>query len=241
MNWILGFIICFSISACFNGLKFRDEQEYDYKAQYFIGDDWVDDDWKIGFYFLTAIGDFILTCALALIAVRQLWAFSRDNGFPLISKKLKHVNRLAKAPIGAGLFLCVMSCLLELFVFSPTTREAMFSLFISSNYLAFVIPTLLVILPCGRDKLNRISFHYGRVKSIILNIISVIWLTFIIVLSMFPRRLKLVFTSNFNYSVVTNLSFWLMSMLYFGAWGSRSYKVPEPHTSAQVAQDNIEL
>ena len=91
---------------------------------------------------------------------RQIWAFSRDNGLPF-SSWIKKVNVKLSVPIravcfgGFGAILIGLLCLI-----GPTAANALFTLYIAGNYVAWGTPTFLR-LTFGRNKFQPGKFYFG--------------------------------------------------------------------------------
>ena len=92
---------------------------------------------------------------------RQIWAFSRDNGLPF-SFWIKRVNKNLSTPINAVIFGGICSVIMGLLVLIGTVAaNALFSLYIAGNYLAWSTPTLLR-LTSGRNLLFQESSIWVR-------------------------------------------------------------------------------
>ena len=90
---------------------------------------------------------------------RQIFAFSRDGGFPL-SSWLYHVNRRVYAPIRCVWFAAAAALLLGLLSFAgPGAIDAIFSLSVVGQYASWSIPILARHL--GGQKISRGPFHLG--------------------------------------------------------------------------------
>ncbi|KAK6876073.1 GABA-specific permease [Candida tropicalis] len=109
---------------------------------------------------------------------------------------------------------------------------ALFSLAVASNTLSWGLPVLLVLLPYGRKRFIPGPFYFGKYISTLINIVSVGWTGYVIVLCMFPDSLH-VDKDTMNYTVVINVGVWLLSLTYYFVWGYRSYSGPKSNLDAE--------
>ena len=88
------------------------------------------------------------------------------------------------------------------------------------------LPVLLVLLPYGRRKFISGPFHFGFKTNTAINLVTICWSVYAIVLSMFPDSRK-VDKASMNYTVVINVGVWLLALIYYFVWGYRFYSGPK--------------
>ncbi|KAG7192326.1 GABA-specific high-affinity permease [Scheffersomyces spartinae] len=226
--WIVGWCICVVIVACIKGgdiAAVLESATGSPMAQVIY--DALGKKWCVAFMSLISLGQFLMACSIALAASRQIWAFARDDGTPFIYRIIKYVDPRVKVPINATIFAAALSCFIGLLILINTTAaNALFSLAVAGNYLAWGMPVFLVLLPYGKQKFVPGPFHFGPVVSTIINVLTVLWIVFIIVLCMFPDN-KSVTKETMNYTVVINCGIWLLAVIYYFAYGYRIYSGPK--------------
>ncbi len=90
---------------------------------------------------------------------RQIFAFSRDGGFPL-SSWLYHVDHRVYAPVRCVWFAVAVAVLLGLLAFAgPNAIGSIFSLAVVSQYVSFIIP--ITARHLGGEKISPGPFHLG--------------------------------------------------------------------------------
>ena len=128
---------------------------------------------------------FLLRVKQIVASSRQAWAFSRDGALPF-SKFFRHVSkRIQYQPVrmvGGLVVVCLVLGLLGLI--TNAAANALFSLFIASNYLSWGMPILCRLI-WGQDRFRPGEFYTGKLSKPIAWI-SVFYLLFGISLSMFP-------------------------------------------------------
>ncbi|KAK6461581.1 amino acid/polyamine transporter I [Scheffersomyces coipomensis] len=184
--------------------------------------------WAVAFMALIALGQYLMACSIMVAASRQIWAFARDEGLPFVYMYVKYVNPVIKVPIRATMFAGCISLLLGLLVLINGTAGsgALFSLAVASNILAWGVPVLLVILPYGRKRFIPGPFYLGKIGSFLVNLTTVCWITYVIIMSMFPDQ-RYIDKNTMNYTCVINVSIWMLSLVYYFVWGYRTYSGPK--------------
>jgi amino acid transporter len=116
---------------------------------------------------------------------RQAWAFSRDGAFPF-SNFFRHIStRIQYQPIRMICGLVVVCLILGLLcLINNAATNALFSLFVASNYLSWGMPIFCRVF-WGERHFQPGEFYTGRFSKPIAWI-AVIYLLFGVVLSMFP-------------------------------------------------------
>ncbi|KAG8932771.1 hypothetical protein FRC03_003310 [Tulasnella sp. 419] len=156
-------------------------------------------------------------------ACRCTWAFSRDGGIPF-SNIWSRVNHTYNIPIWALVLSTVVDCLLGLIylgssaAFNAFTGVATICLSVS-----YGIP-ILVSLIRGRKLVRNATYSLGKFGFII-NIITVLWITFAIVLFTMPTAIPVTPTT-MNYASVVFAGFTLISAIWYAVWGRTNYRGP---------------
>ncbi|KAL4994038.1 hypothetical protein BDV10DRAFT_197873 [Aspergillus recurvatus] len=168
----------------------------------------------LGFMAVLILIQFLIGLSLIVAASRQVFAFSRDHALPF-SPILRKITSLSgkPQPVNAIVFLggiCVIFGLLALI--NSVAANALFSLFVASNYVAWGTPILCRLIWSKRFVPG--AFYTGpRISGVVAGI-AVAWLAFGLVLSMFPT-VRNPGPEEMNYTVVLNGFVWLASMLYY--------------------------
>ena len=184
--------------------------------------------WAVAFMSLIAVGQYLMSVSIMIALSRQIWSFARDDGLPVVYNFVKYVNPKIKVPIRATMFAAALGILLGLLVLINGTAGsgALFSLAVASNVLSWGLPVLLILLPYGRKRFIPGPFYFGSTISTLINIVSVGWTGYVIVLCMFPDSIT-VDKNSMNYTVVINVGVWLLALIYYFVWGYRFYTGPK--------------
>lgn len=116
-----------------------------------------------------------------------MFAFARDHALPFspILRKITTYSIIQQQPINAILFLagiCIIFGLLALI--NSVAANALFSLFVASNYVAWGTPILCRLV--WKSRFIPGEFYTGKAFSTGIACVAVSWLAFGLVLSMFP-------------------------------------------------------
>ncbi|KAG5417086.1 hypothetical protein I9W82_004719 [Candida metapsilosis] len=184
--------------------------------------------WAVAFMSLISVGQYLMAISITIALSRQIWSFARDDGLPVVYRYVKYVNPRIKIPVRASIFAGILALLLGLLVLinGSAGSGALFSLAICSNSLAWGAPVVLILLPYGRKKFIPGPFYFGKWISTTICVVASCWLSFIIVLTMFPDSKK-VDKDSMNYTVVINVGVWILSLVYYFTWGYRVYSGPK--------------
>ncbi|KAK7687483.1 hypothetical protein QCA50_009354 [Cerrena zonata] len=184
--------------------------------------------------------DFLAQIGLLVAASRQTFAFARDKGLPFVYNYVKYVNPKYKVPVRAVIFDGILCLVLGLLILIDTTAaNALFSLAVVGNQLAWVVPVLLVLLPVGRSRFVPGPFYLGPVLSTIINIVTVLWGIFVMIFAMFPDS-KSVTKDTMNYTCVINMGIWLLALLYYYVYGYTHYSGPVSNLDEDDPDSSIE-
>ncbi|KGU29635.1 hypothetical protein MG7_01701 [Candida albicans P34048] len=227
--WILGWAICIVCAACIKDGDVSRVLESDTgSAMAQIIYDALGKKWAVAFMSLIAVGQYLMSMSIMIALSRQIWSFARDDGLPVVYNFVKYVNPKIKVPIRATMFAAALGILLGLLVLINGTAGsgALFSLAVASNVLSWGLPVLLILLPYGRKRFIPGPFYFGSTISTLINIVSVGWTGYVIVLCMFPDSIT-VDKNSMNYTVVINVGVWLLALIYYFVWGYRFYTGPK--------------
>ena len=226
---ILGWAICIVCAACIkDGDVSRVLQSDTGSAMAQIIYDALGKKWAVAFMSLIAVGQYLMSVSIMIALSRQIWSFARDDGLPVVYNFVKYVNPTIKVPVRATMFAAALGVLLGLLVLINGTAGsgALFSLAVASNVLSWGLPVLLILLPYGRKRFIPGPFYFGSTISTLINIVSVGWTGYVIVLCMFPDSMT-VDKNSMNYTVVINVGVWLLALFYYFVWGYRFYTGPK--------------
>lgn len=202
----------------------------------------------LGFTALIIVIQFLIGLSLITAASRQVWAFSRDGALPL-SRYFRYVTRsVGYQPVNAIIGLIIVSIVFGLLcLINSVAAQALFSLFVASNYVAWGVPIACRLI-WGEQRFHPGEFYTGKLSRPIA-MVAVAWLMFGLVLSMFPSNgpnpsrtclpsLHFFFSSSFcailtgpagemNYTIVLNGFVWLASMIYYVLFARKWYTGPK--------------
>lgn len=135
---------------------------------------------------LLLIVQFLMGLSTLVATSRQTWAFSRDGALPF-SRFFRSISRkFGYIPLRA-IWGCVLvaSVLGLLSLIAPVAAQAIFSLAIAGNYVAWGIPIFARVM-WGQHKFKPGHFYTGDGFSVPIAWTAVVFLTFGIILSVFP-------------------------------------------------------
>ncbi|GAV55425.1 hypothetical protein ZYGR_0AV00560 [Zygosaccharomyces rouxii] len=224
--WILGWVINIVLMACIDRNMDRViNSPYQLGMAQIIFDS-LGKNWTIAFLSLMAFCQFLMGASSMTAASRQIWAFARDDGMPL-SNILKKVDPKFHVPFYAAICSGLMSLLLGLLILiDDAAAEALFSLAIAGNYLAWLTPNFLR-LTWGRDVFRPGPFYLGKFWSPLVNWTTVIFMAFIIIMVMFPTQKSGINKENMNYACVIGPGTWLLSLIYYWVYKKKEYHGPK--------------
>lgn len=135
---------------------------------------------------LLMIVQFLMGLSILVAASRQAWAFSRDGALPF-SKIFRPISqRFGYIPLRAVWGVAFSTAVLGLLsLIAPAAAQALFSLAVAGNNLAWLIPIMARVV-WGQKKFKPGPFYTGDLMSIPIAWAAVIFLVFGILLSMFP-------------------------------------------------------
>jgi choline transport protein len=183
-------------------------------------------------------GTTVMSLLLILIAIaatvagvtstsRTLWAFARDKATPF-DHYFSFVNKQHHIPIRAVVLVTVLQMLLGLIYLGNTTAfNAVLSMAIIGMYLSYALPIGFMLF---RGRRVLYAGDYGKFKlggylGPAMNVVSLLWMTVVIIFSTFPTMMP-VSAQTMNYSIVV-LSGWIVfGVVYYFTYGRSKYEVP---------------
>jgi amino acid transporter len=223
--WVFGWILCIVIAACMNpdpstllGSPFGQPM-----AQIYY--DALGKDGALGMMALLMIVQYLMGVSILVAASRQSWAFSRDGALPFsrffrrISTTFGHIP--LRTTIGCALLAAILGLLC---LIAPAAAAALFSLAVAGNNLAWGVP-ILARLVWGQAKFTPGPFYTGRF-SIPIAWTAIIFLTFGILLCMFPVGGPDPTAETMNYTCVINSAVWGGALAYYAFDARKWFKGP---------------
>jgi len=141
---------------------------------------------------------YVTGAAQGVDASRVVFAFARDNALPG-SRWWKKMNHWTQTPVNAVWFVMVASGVLGTLGFSQAAFASLAGASVIGLYTSYATPIFLRITS-GRDKFKPGPFHLGK-WYLPIGAIAVSWVTFIVVLLLFPAG-QAIGAADMNYAVV---------------------------------------
>ncbi|PLB40453.1 putative GABA permease (Uga4) [Aspergillus candidus] len=186
----------------------------------------------LGFMAVLIVIQFLIGLSLITAMSRQAWAFARDGALPF-SGYFRHVSRRVRfQPVRAivGLVaVCIVFGLLCLI--NSVAAQALFSLFVASNYVAWGTPILCRLV--WNRRFQPGEFSTGRLSRPIA-VVAVAWLAFGLLLSMFPTTGPNPGPADMNYTIVINGFVWIACMTYYFVSARKWYRGPQMTVDQRV-------
>ncbi|CAP80336.1 Pc12g07090 [Penicillium rubens Wisconsin 54-1255] len=196
----------------------------------------------LGFMVVVMIVQFFMGLSIVLAASRQSWAFSRDGALPLSSffRKVSQHTFMRYQPVRMVCGIVVASAVIGLLcLIDEAAASALFSLAVAGNDLAWLTPILARLL-WGGDRFIPGEFYTGKYLSKPIGWVAVIYMMFVIVLTMIPTEGPNPSPQTMNYTVVINGSLWLGALAYYYAHARKTYKGPQTTVSPEDEGKNLE-
>ncbi|OQE17123.1 hypothetical protein PENFLA_c025G03576 [Penicillium flavigenum] len=238
--WVLGFAVLSVIAATMNpdvSATMRTKFGQPMAQIYY---DALGKHGALAFMVVLCVVQFLIGLSLIVAASRQAWAFSRDGALPF-SRFFCHVSkRIQYQPVRMICGLVLVSIVLGLLcLINSAAANALFSLFVASNYLSWGTP-IFCRLVWGEGRFTPGAFYTGRFSRLIAWV-AVAYLSFGVLLSMFPTEGPSPTSSNMNYTIVINGFVWFGCMAYYFIFARRWYIGPKMTVdgSDSTASDNI--
>ncbi|KAL5342974.1 amino acid permease-domain-containing protein [Aspergillus crustosus] len=169
----------------------------------------------LGFMAVVALVQFFMGLSLVVAASRQSWAFSRDGALPF-SSFFRHVSaRIRYQPVRMVWGVVIAAIIIGLLsLINAAAANALFSLAVASNDLAWMMPILCRLI-WGHDRFHPGVFYTGRFSKIIA-VTAVVYL-----------GLGGVSPEDMNYTVVINGALWGGALIYYLLHARKTYKGPQ--------------
>ncbi len=191
--------------------------------------------WTIALMSLMSVCQWLMGSSILTALSRQVWAFARDNGLPFASF-VKVVDKRLKVPIRAVFFASSVGLILGcLCLAGSAASNALFSLCVSGNYLAWCTPIFLR-LTSGKRRFNPGAFYLGHLWSQVNSWITCLWGLFIICICMFPSSIG-VTKDTMNYTCAISCGVWLLSAVYYYVYKYKYFHGPCSNLSPEDALD----
>ncbi|KAL8664285.1 MAG: hypothetical protein Q9202_003235 [Teloschistes flavicans] len=213
--WFFGFILMIVITATINpDLESVTSSKFGQPmAQIYY--DALGKHATMGLMSLLFIVQFLMGISILVAASRQAWAFSRDGALPFstffrpISKRFGYIPLRA---VWGCAFLAAVLGLLTLI--APAAAQAVFSLAVAANNLAWGIPIFSRVV-WGQKKFKPGPFYLGDRFSVPIAWTALLFLAFGILLSMFPVGGPNPTPESMNYTIVINSAVWGGALAYY--------------------------
>ncbi|OQE12353.1 hypothetical protein PENVUL_c001G07861 [Penicillium vulpinum] len=182
----------------------------------------------LGFMVVVMIVQFFMGLSIVLAASRQSWAFSRDGALPLSSffRKVSQRKIMRYQPVRMVCGVVLASAIIGLLcLIDEAASNALFSLAVAGNDLAWLTPILARLL-WGGDRFIPGEFYTGKYLSKPIGWVAVIYMVFVIVLTMIPSEGPNPSPQTMNYTVVINGSLWVGALVYYYLHARKTFKGP---------------
>lgn len=241
--WIVGWVINILIAACMLGkdtTRYLNSPTGMVVAQILV--DSLGKTWAVAFMVLIFATQYLMAMSLLVALSRQIYGFARDNGFPFVYKQMQKLDPRFNVPVNAIILACCTVCIIALLtLIGNVAAQALFTLAIVGNLLAWFIPILLITLPTERGRSFKPgAFYFSRYFFYPVNIVTCCWLVYSIILCMFPDGRK-VSKENMNYTCVISGGAWIFSMVYFFAHGYKHYHGPKSNLVETLEAKQFDL
>lgn len=135
---------------------------------------------------LLFIVQFLMGLSILVATSRQTWAFSRDGALPFSSFFRPISPKFGYIPLRTIWGCALLAAILGLLsLIAPAAAQALFSLAVAGNNLAWAIPIFARVV-WGQHKFKPGPFYTGDRFSVPIAWLAIAFLTFGIILSMFP-------------------------------------------------------
>ncbi|TQB72400.1 hypothetical protein MPDQ_006886 [Monascus purpureus] len=178
----------------------------------------------LGLTFLVLMITLFCSISITVAASRATWAFARDRAIPL-SRIWSRVNEHLGVPVWSLVLVTVVQMLLGLInLGSSSAFQAFVSVGVIALAAAYAIPITISLLH-GRQEVSRARFNCGPLFGFVVNIISVCWILFELVLFSMPSA-RPVTAVSMNYASVVFAGFMAISGVWYAIYARISYKGP---------------
>lgn len=192
-----------------------------------IFNDALGEKWTIAIISLMVLSMLITGSSILTSVSRQTYSVARDGVLPM-SKYLRKLNGLSGVPFNAIIFDCIICSIFELLVLiDATAANALFSLYVSSNSLSWLLPIVSRLLKPKTVSFEPGIFYLGHIGSAVNSTISVLFLIFIISFVTVVPLDNPVEADTMNYTCLINPCVWLGALAYYFADAHKWFKGPK--------------
>ncbi|KAK6332281.1 GABA-specific high-affinity permease [Orbilia brochopaga] len=166
-------------------------------------------------------GSSICNCSILMVAAsRETFALARDGGLPFSG--FLRVLTVNKTPARAVFFCAIITLVEGLLMFVNTIAiNSIFNLAIMGLYFAYTMPLVSRLV---FDKFKPGVWHLGRTMSFISALYSVLWMTFIFILLLFPAYPRPDETQmNYAVAVFGAVLLFCLGYYYFPKYGGKTF------------------
>jgi len=168
---------------------------------------------------------YVTGAAQGVDASRVVFAFARDRALPG-SMWWKRINPYTQTPVNAVWLVMISAGICGVVGFSVTALNSLVGASVIGLYVSYATPIFLRITS-GRDKLVPAYFSLGRF-AVPIGTIAVSWVTFIVVLLMFPPA-STVGSNDMNYAVVIIMGVFIFASLSWVLSARKWFTGPVPN------------
>lgn len=174
-----------------------------------------------------------LFCSLSITtaASRTTWAFARDNAIPG-SSLFARVNTTLSVPIWSIALLTLVQALLGLINLGSSSAFVAFtSAGVIGLALSYGLPIFISVLH-GRREVSRAPWNCGTIVGWTVNLLSLAWIAFELVLFSMPTALPVTSVS-MNYASVVIVGFFAISVAWYFVYARKReypYVLPQAFT-----------
>ncbi|KAI5122017.1 hypothetical protein M0805_008009 [Coniferiporia weirii] len=191
---------------------------------------------------LVIVVQFVTGAAQTVDASRVVFAFARDGALPG-SRYWRRINSYTQTPVHAVWLVVSVAGVCGVLGFSEAAFSSLAGMAVIGLYTSYATPIFLRITS-GREKFVPGPFNLGR-WAVPLGILAVAWVSFIVVLLLFPSA-QSVSASEMNYAVVILMAVFIYAGLHWALsarlWFTGPVKTVEggvdtPTNSKEAAYD----
>lgn len=170
----------------------------------------------LGLVFLVLVITLFCSISITVAASRSTWAFARDRAIPL-SRVWSRVDQRLGVPVWSLVLLTVIQMLLGLInLGSSSAFTAFVSVGVIALAVAYAIPIALSLLH-GRSEVSKARWNCGPVFGVVVNVLSLLWIAFELVLFSMPTALPVTNVS-MNYASVVFVSFMAIAGFWYAIY-----------------------
>lgn len=226
--WVLGFVILCVLAAVIDPTPegFDKVMNADFPIVPVI-ERALNKKWAMGIMALFAVVQWSMGLSQLLATSRQTWAFARDDALPFSSILKKITPR--GIPYFSLCFDVIIALLIGLLILAgDTAAEAIFSLGVTSLYLAWCLPIWFRTAFFDRDAFDPGVFYLGHTLSWCNNFIASIYGVFVIfALTIIPSDIPVTSADEMNYTVLICGAVWLGATIYYWVDAYKWYDGPK--------------